>query len=178
MIEKLADITNIFWFCATAGTGMLVIQFLMSLLGADQDATHIEDGKFKWQSRQSFTGFVMMFGWAGLTCKEQFMLSTPMTLLIALGTGLLAALITASIFHLAKKAHSTGSVFRIEDAIGKEATVYHRIPKDGSGKITISLNQLTYEIDAISVGQEIPSFTSVQIIKKADDTTVVVIPLK
>lgn len=158
---------------------MLVIQFLLSLTGTDHDGDLIEDGKFKWMAKQAITGFMMMFGWAGLTCREQFHFGIPLTLLISLGAGVVSAFIAAMIFHLAKKAHSSGTVFKVEDAIGKEATVYHRIPKGGSGKISVSLSDFTHEIDAISpYEEEIPSFTQVQIIKKADGNTVVVVPLK
>ncbi len=177
---------KVFWFCALAGTGLVLIQFLMSLMGADHDyhetdhgGSSIEDGKFKWMSRQSAAGFMMMFGWAGVVCTEQFKFSILIALLISVGAGLAAALIAALIFRLAKKAHSPGTVFKIDDAIGKEAVVYHRIPKQGSGKISIPLHGFTHEIDAISPNEEeIPSFTSVQIIKKADGKTVVVVPIK
>lgn len=165
-----------FWFCAVAGTGMFVIQLMMTLLGSDMDDSHAEDGKFKWKTRQALTGFFMMFGWSALTCALQFHFSLLPTFLIALTTGLLAAFITSLIFRLAKKAHSSGTVFNIDDSIGKEALVYHRIPKQGSGKITVSLHDITHEIDAISEGDEIASFTQVQIIKKMDDKTVIVAP--
>ena len=177
----------VFRFCALVGVGMLVIQSLMSLLGTDHDCHEandgggsLADGKFKWMSRQTLTAFIMMFGCAGLVCSEQFKLSILITLPIALGTATAAAFIIALIFRLAKKAHSPGTVFKIDDAIGKEATVYHRIPKGtGTGKISISLHNFTHEIDAISLDkEEIPSFTAVRIINKADDTTVVVVPLK
>ena len=178
---------SVFRFCALTGVGMLVIQGLLSLIGSDHDSHEINDGgssladgKFKWMSRQTLTAFIMMFGCAGLVCSEQFSLSILISLLVALSTATASALLIALIFRLAQKAHSPGTVFKIEDAIGKEAMVYHRIPKGtGKGKISISLHHFTHEIDAISLHEgEIPSFTPVQIIKKADDTTVVVIPLK
>jgi hypothetical protein len=172
-----AHFESIFWFCALSGTGMLIIQFLMSVAETGLDSH--ENGKFKWMFRQALTGFMMMFGWAGVTCNEQFRLSLPMTLLISLGVGAFSAFVAGLIFHFAKKAHSPGTVFRIEDALGKEATVYHRIPKEGSGKISILLYDFTHEIDAVSFsGEEIASFTPVQIIKKMDNNTVVVVPLK
>ena len=78
-------------------------------------------------------------------------------------------------FFIAKKLRSPGTVFRIEDAIGKEAMIYQRIPKGGSGKISVSLHHFTYELDAISFEQEdLPSFTFVQIIEKFDEKTVIV----
>jgi hypothetical protein len=76
---------------------------------------------------------------------------------------------------LAKRLQSTGSVYRIEDAIGKDAYVYQSIPKGGVGKISVSLNHFTHEINAVSYdSKELPSFTLVKIIEKKDDNTVVV----
>ena len=103
---------------------------------------------------------------------------TTTTIGISLAAGIFAALIIRSIFKLAKRLRSSGSIYRIEDAIGKEAYVYQRIPKGGVGKISISLQHFTHEIDAISHhSEELPSFMRVKIIEKKDDNTVVVTPL-
>ncbi len=182
IVDKLTNLLNdgsIYRFCALAGSGMLLIQMVMGFIGTDAENEQgfFEDGKFKWMSKQALTGFIMMFGWMGLTCSRQFNLPPLSSLLVATGSGLVASLIASFIFHVARKAHSPGTVFKIEEAVGKEAVVYQRIPKDGAGKISISLHNLTHEIDAVCE-EEVPSFVSVQIIKKMDDKTVVVIPLK
>lgn len=174
---------TIFWFCAMAGTGLFVIQLMLTLLGGDHSHEVDEGGfdtvKFKWLSKQALTGFLMMFGWAGLTCRKEFALSNATAALIGSGAGLICMFLTAVIFNASKKLRSPGNVFRIEELIGKEATIYQRIPKDGTGKITVSLHELTHEIDAISHNrEELASFTQVQIIKKADEKTVVVVPAK
>lgn len=176
MFNLLSHHEPIFWFTALAGTGMLAIQAVLTLLGTDHDGhSTVEEGQFKWMSKQAFSGFLMMYGWVGLACSHQFSFSIALSIIIALVAGVSASLVTSFIFHLAKKAHSSGTVFNIDDAIGKEAVVYHRIPKSGTGKITVSLHNFTHEIDAHSE-EEIASFTPVQIIKKLDDKTVVVTP--
>jgi membrane protein implicated in regulation of membrane protease activity len=169
---------GLFWFCALAGSGMFLIQFLLFFLGADAE-DDASSQNFKWLSKQAVTGFLMMFGWVGLASKVELGFTTLTATFIAILAGSVAMIITASIFNLARKLRSTGSVFRLQDAIGKEASVYQRIPKGGSGKISLSLHDMTHEIDAISLnGEEVNSFTQVQIIKKADERTVVVIPIK
>ena len=168
----------VFWFCALSGTALFAIQLILNLLGTSNEEIGGEDldaGTFKWLSIQAITGFLMMFGWIGLTCKKEFHLSLALTIILALFGGFISIFAIGSIFRFAQKLKSSGTVFRVEDAIGKEATVYHRIPKIGSGKITLTLNSLSYEIDAISQnGAEIPSFAQVQIIKKIDEKTVLV----
>lgn len=168
-----------FWFCALAGTGMFIIQFLMNLFGGmDHDGFDSDSGdfrKFKWFSLQAITGFLMVFGWTAITCQVEYALQNIPTLGIAIVAGLIAAYMIRTLFKFAKKLESPGNMYRIEDAIGKEAYVYQSIPRNGTGKISLSLNNLTHEIDALSYNsQEIPSFNRVKIIEKKDDRTVVV----
>jgi hypothetical protein len=175
-----------YWFCALAGSGMFIIQFFLTCFGIGHDHDMVDDShghfdaqNFKWLTKQTFTGFLMFFGWVGLTCKREFAMSGGATAVWAAVGGLVAVFVTAFIFKMAKKLRSPGAVFRIEDAIGKEAFVYQRIPKNGIGKISISLHHHTHEIDAISMThEEISSFTQVQIIKNMDDKIVIVIPIK
>jgi hypothetical protein len=174
-----------YWFCALAGSGMFIIQFLLTLfgIGHEQDMVddhgHFDVQNFKWLTKQTFTGFLMFFGWVGLTCKREFEMSNSASAGLAVIGGFIAVVVTAFIFKMAKKLRSQGAVFRIEDAIGKEAVVYQRIPKNGLGKISISLHHHTHEIDAMAMThEEISSFTQVQIVKKMDDKILIVVPIK
>jgi len=183
MLNDLLAKDSVYWFCALSGSGLFLIQSIFSLFGGgavdDQDDGGEMDGKFKFLSKQAITGFLMMFGWVGLTCRKEFALGALATILIALACGIAAMLISALLFQGAKKLRSSGTVFRIEDAVGREATIYQRIPKNGVGKVTVSVHNFTHEIDAISHSSEdLPSFTSVHIIKKADEKTVLVVPIK
>lgn len=182
--NELINSDSVFWFCALVGLGMFFIQFLINICGAadqdDFDATSdascdADVRKFKWFSMQAITGFLMMFGWTAITCQSEFGLQQIPTIGISIASGIFAAFIIRSIFKYAKKLQSHGSRYRIEEAIGKEAYIYQSIPKDGMGKISISLQNFTHEIDAISHDSEpLPSFTRVKIIEKKDDNTVVV----
>ncbi len=168
-----------FWGCALGGTVLFAIQFLLSLIDTDFDEGDHGDQDFQWFSKQAITGFVMMLGWAGLTCKREFALSGLLSGTIAAGVGLCAFFVTGLIFRLAKKLTSPGTVFKIEDALGKEAMVYHRIPQKGTGKVSVILQDHTHELDATSgIEEDIASFTQVQIITIEDDKTVRVVPIK
>ncbi len=163
-----------FWFCALAGSGLFLIQFLINILGVGDS----ESKQFKWLSMQAITGFLMMFGWSALTCQIEFGFSMMPTLAISLIAGFGAIFVIHYLYGLTKKIHSDGSVFRIEEAIGKEAYVYQRIPNGGTGKVSVTLQHFIHEIEAIShQDREIPSFSRVKIIEKAGVNTVIVIPL-
>jgi hypothetical protein len=174
--------TTIFTFSAYLGSGILLIQFIFSLFGADSEDFNEGDvgeaKKFKYLSLQTIGGFLMMFGWSAITCQKEFNLQIPFSIFLSLLVGLCSVFIINLIFKIAKKFHSPGNTCRLDDVIGKEALVYQRIPKDGVGKISISFQHLSCEIDAIShTREELPSFTRVQILKKKDDVTVVVMPV-
>ena len=187
LFSKFNDLISqnpIFWFCALVGSGMFFIQFVLNFVGGDSD--HYEDvgssetdsGNFKWLSKQAIIGFLMMFGWTGLACIKEFELSRALCITIALSAGIITIFITGALFSGAKKLVSSGNVFKIENIIGKEATVYQRIPKNGIGKISISYQNLSYEIDAISLSnEELSSFVKVQVIKQSDNETAVVVPI-
>ncbi|MBS0628723.1 MAG: hypothetical protein JSS30_00690 [Verrucomicrobia bacterium] len=193
--RDLIELGSFFWFCALAGSGMFLIQFIINIFGITDNnsfgssevlADHgLDSGnnladirKFKWLSLQAITGFLMMFGWTAITCQKEFELQIIATIGISVAAGIFAALVIRSIFKLAKMLSSSGSIYKIEDAIGKEAYVYQQIPKGGMGKISISLNHLTHEIDAISNHPEdLHSFMRVKVIEKRDCSTVVVTPL-
>ncbi|KKN09601.1 hypothetical protein LCGC14_1044930 [marine sediment metagenome] len=177
-----------FWFFALSGSITLFIQLILNLFGlsdhhdigdTDIDTGEIDTSNFKWLSKQALSGFFMMFGWIGLSCLKEFEFNVLLSLAIAFIAGVLAMFVSGFIFKMARKLHSSGTVFKIEDAIGLEAMIYQRILKKDKGKILISLNNLTREIDAIALNEEeIPSFTKVKIINKVDENTVSVVPIK
>ena len=187
LISEFLDLViqnPVFWFCALAGSGMFFIQFVLNFFGmdsahhADAGGSETDSSNFKWLSKQAIIGFLMMFGWTGLACIKELKLSRSLTITISLSAGIITIFITGALFRGAKKLGSSGNVFKIEDVIGKEATVYQRIPKNGIGKISISFQNLSYEIDAISLSnEELSSFTKVQVIKKSDNGKAVVVPI-
>ena len=171
---------SLFWFCALSGTALFIIQFALTFIGGDsfESGESADPSDFKWLSKQTLTGFLMLFGWVGLTCKKEFHLSGSAASGFAFCGGLLSLIISGFLFKTAKKLRSTGTVFYIDDAIGKEAIVYQRISNGGIGKVSFTIHELTHEIDAISYHtEEIPSFSPVKITQKMDDKTVVVVPI-
>ncbi len=179
MLQRLFDQDSLFWFFAIAGSGLFAIQFALSLTGLS-DGEDGENGaldalKIKWLSKQALTGFSMMFGWTGLACKNEFGCPLSLTIALSLMAGFATVAITGFLFKSARRLHSTGTVFDLAKSIGKEATVYQHIPKNGAGKISVSIDRIVHEIDAISLdGEEISSFRTVFISKIIDDKTLAV----
>lgn len=193
-LTNTGTLENIFWFCAIGGTVFFVIRFGMLLLGASHgdggDFQDVDmhggdlhgdghdgsgsDAHFSVLSINSITAFIMMFGWAGLTSYKQFTLGVIASALIALIVGVLCMFFTAYLFQAARKLVSKGTVFKIEDSVGKKASVYQRIPEQGKGRINLSVpGSNTRELDALSEDKKvIDSFKTVEIVKVVDHQTV------
>ena len=184
IITKITDTLSkdtLFWYATLFGALAFIIQAAITLFGAnlEEGSEELDLGNLKWLSKQALTGFLMIFGLSGLACRREFDLTLIPSILVSACAGCLAVYLNALIFKGAKSLKSPGSVFKIEDAIGKKATIYQKIPKNGIGKISISLNDLTHEIDAMSYeAKDLESFTHVEVIKKADEKTVFVVPIK
>jgi hypothetical protein len=180
LLKNLLDQDTLFWTSAIAGSGLFAIQFLLSLVGTSEGDDLDENGamdaaQIKWLSKQALTGFLMMFGWTALACKKEFGLPLPITIILSVIAGLATVAINGLLFKSANHLRSTGTVFDLDKAIGKEAFVYQRISKQGAGKISVSIDQIIHEIDAVALnGEEIESFSSVLIAKKIDDKTLAV----
>jgi len=189
MDYNLDYIEKLYWFFAISGTFFFFLKSLMSVFTSFGDEPMLDDlgsevshdlsdsnQAFKTISIHSLTGFFMMFGWVGLACYKQYMLSSGLSSLIAFFAGWVMMMLISLIFKIAGSFVSQGSRFSLDMIKGKTAMVYHRIPSKGTGKIQISVDGLLREVPAISyMGKEIPSFTTVEVFQVLGDNTVSVV---
>ncbi len=174
IIKDFSGVEQVFLTSAVLGMFLLILQGILVLLGL-QDDGDFDELSFKWLSKQALIGFFMFFGWTGLTCIRQFNLSTPLSLGLGFLAGIVSVLCAGYLVKLTRKLKSSGSIFRIEDALGKTGVVYQKISKDHTGKITLILGGISHEIEALCEGsEEIASFTPVKVIKIQGPHTVVV----
>ncbi|MGE0268237.1 MAG: hypothetical protein AB7S78_07265 [Candidatus Omnitrophota bacterium] len=184
-IASAEPLGKVFWCCAIGGTAFFIIRLVMMLIGHDFDAPidgmdhdiHLDthsDAAFQMFSINSVTAFLMMFGWGGLTAFVQFKLGPSLSIIIAFIVGVAAMFTIATLFKLAMGLVSKGEVFKIEETVGLNASVYQRIPADGVGKVNVSLpGGILRELDAVSEGKvEIESFKTVKVIKVVDNKTI------
>ncbi len=175
------SLDQIFSACAWVATPFYLLRILLSFIGfsdgdsADTLGDHSSDDAFKFLSLNALIGFLMMFGWGGLTAHRQFSLNNLISVSVALSSGLLFLGLTRSIFKVARALTSTGSTFDIQSALGKQAMVYQKIEVGEQGVIQISLHDLTHQLHARSNdNQVINSFKTVEIIQVIDHQTVLV----
>lgn len=184
MVQNGSPLETVFWICALASTLFFIVRVILLVIaggmdldvsaGHHGDISH-PDSSFEMISLNTVTAFLMMFGWIGLACLKQFHMAAAASILIAILAGFLCMFTTAYFFKQAKRLASGGSSFSPAKTVGKKATVYQRIPAQGRGKITVSVGDMTHEVDAVSATQEdIESFQTVEVIRVIDQMTVAV----
>ena len=183
----LGTIEQIFWGIALVFSLLFVIQFVLSLLGADMDAdadmdsaggSFSVDPAFTLLSVRSIIAFFTFFGWMGVLALTNGY-STNLTLLIAVISGLIAMVMVAYLMFFFSRLAERGNA-DLGELIYKDATVYLTIPerRKGKGKIHVSLQNSLREMDAVTEGERLDNGKSVKIIEIIEDNVLVVEPIE
>jgi hypothetical protein len=171
---------TLFLVCAGVGGTLLLLQLLASAfgiggdhadaghhdLGTHGDADHGNDGIWflGLLTFRSICAAVAFFGLGGLTA-EYYGLPEKSQLASAALCGFAALYLVATLMKLLYRMKSDGAV-RIVHAVGRTGTVYLRVPgnKSGPGKVTLSLQNRTVELEAFTAADELPTGTPVRVV--------------
>lgn len=163
-----------FWVCAVAGGGFILLQSLLGLMGADDNGHpghgyHAGDG-LNLLSLRSIAAGLCFFGLTGLAALE-WGFPRLLALPAATFTGVGAALGVAYVMRGMKRMESDG-VVRVEGAVGHPATVYLSIPggRGAPGKVHLFLQGRTVEMNAVS-RDPLPTGASVVVVDVVDPDT-------
>lgn len=185
--ELLSTTERIFWGIASVSTVLLVLQTILSFIGADTDFDADGDfdahgdfevpGGFSMFSVKSTIAFFAFFGWTGVIGLEN---GWPLGLVVLAGAGIgmVAMFIVAYMLFQFQKIETSGTM-RIEEAIDKEGEVYLTIPghETGTGEISIEINGNVRELTAMTTGDVIRTGTAVKVIDVLEENTLLVEPI-
>jgi hypothetical protein len=181
-----------FWIIALVFSALFIIQFILSMIGADFDSDVDTDfdidspaeleleadldleADFTVFSFRGILAFFCFFGWTGVLSLNAG-LGTIVAGIIATLAGLAAMFIVAyMLFKFQQLEVST--TMHIEEAVGKEADVYLEIPalNEGVGKIMLDVGGNLRELEAISASGSIPTGSKVTVIDIMKDNVLVV----
>lgn len=139
----------------------------------DVDTPSGSEASFKIFSLQALTAFVMMFGWAGLASLVQFGLNPGLSVIVASGVGAGSMYFTSSIMRMLLKLQDEGASYTMEMAVGKNASVYERIPESGIGRIQLHIGGMLREFQAVSEKKiTLEPSTPVTVVRIVDTQTV------
>lgn len=186
MLDFLSDLNPLlkgFWYVALISSVIFALQTLLTFIGGhDTDAIHTDfdgnvdhvDAPFQLFSFRNLINFLLGFGWTGVVFYDSIgnkYLLIALATLIGLGFIYLFFLLIKQIMKL-----SEDNTFKIESLIEKSGRVYMPIPENmaGKGKIQISVNGTSHELEAMTEGGErLASGTSI-IVEKIKDKILIV----
>lgn len=181
---ELTTMYSMFFWIAIPATIIFGIMILGSLIGfgdtdldvetefdAEMD-TDVDAPEFPILTIKNFLAFLTMFSWTGMACIK-YGLGTFATLGISVGAGILLVLAMTSIYALMNKLKQD-TKSSISEAVGKNAKVYLRIPKDGKGQVNVVINGSLQTIDAVAMnGKTFKNGDSVKVVEARDTELVV-----
>ena len=171
---------TLFLICAGVGGTLLVLQVLAGAfgIGGDHaDAGHHEighghadgdHGDGNWflglLTFRAVCAAVAFFGLAGLAARYYALPETAQLASAGLG-GFAALYLVATAMKLLYRLRADGGV-RVDNAVGKTGTVYLRVPGNnaGPGKVTVSVQNRTVELEAFTAANELPTGTPVRVV--------------
>ncbi len=159
-----------FWYIAIPVSVIFIFQAILTFagLGMDLDINdnfHIEDpgGVMGYFTIRNGINFLLGFSWAGIF----FHASIENKLFLILASVGVGAIFLTLYFYLTEQVQKfeEDNTFNISSVVGKDAVVYLKIPAKGLGygKVTVSHNGTTHELEAISDSLEWPTGSTVVI---------------
>ena len=174
-----------FLICAGAGGTFILLQFLAGAMGIggdhgdfahhdlsldhDHDLNHdVDHGDTNWflglLTFRAVCAAVTFFGMGGLVALY-YGLPTTAQLGSAFLAGFEALYLVATLMRLLYRLRADGTV-RIKNALGQTGTVYLRVPgnNNGPGKVSLSLQNRTVELEAYTAADELPTGTPIRVV--------------
>ena len=172
-----------FLVCAGVGGTLVLLQFLAGSFGLggdhgdadhpDLDADHDPGAGDHDTGEGWFLGLltfraicaaIAFFGLGGLIAAY-YGLEPTAQLGAAVLSGFAALYLVATLMKMLYRLKADGTV-RLSHAVGRTGTVYLRVPgqNTGPGKVTLSLQNRTVEVEAFTAANELPTGTPVRVV--------------
>ena len=174
--SNLEFLSKVYWLVAIIGSLIFSVVMIMAFTGGDADDIGDIDSDidadagagFQFITFKNLVGFFTIFGWSGIACIDAG-LSTPLTIVISIFSGLMMMVIMASLFLFFSKLTDSGTL-NYKNAIDAVGEVYLTIGADRSkmGKVTVNVQGSMRELDALT--DSLTELKSGTIIKVVDVT--------
>lgn len=166
------SVLTLYMTCAVVGGVVVVVQLLLSLIGFGGDELDVDlgdgfdgDGDVGFLSVRAIAGFLGMFGLAGWAGTISGWEPLP-TAGVALLAGVSTFALVIWLLRLQRGLDSSGTLAP-ENAVGKVARVYLRIPAEGAGrgKITVEIQGRSAEYEAFTKGPELATGHAARVVR-------------
>ncbi|TND10129.1 MAG: hypothetical protein FD123_377 [Bacteroidetes bacterium] len=184
--EALTTLQKVFWCLAVPFSLLMVIQLIMTFVGADSDVdletsddgtSHYEDeaGSFQIFTIKNFIAFFTVMGWSGLGFLQAgFAPAAAIGISIVCGAVVMVAM--AWLLWRMSKLVDSGTL-KMKNAIGAVGEVYLTIPanKGGMGKVSVKVQGSLRELDAMtSDAEDLKTGSVIKIVDIVSDSILLV----
>lgn len=184
--NNLSNFQQVSFVVAVTASVIMLIFLLLMIIGVDDtDFDGIDGPDIDVINDEPLIGFsglriltlrgilvlISMGAWTSFLLEP--IMHWAFAVIIGVLVGIVSALLVALAFKASLKLESIGNL-DYKNAIGKDATVYIRVPKNrtGKGKITFNMQERFVEVDAITEDlEDLMPKTSVVILDVIDETT-------
>ena len=172
--SALDGFSQFFWIIALIGSLIFVFVIITTFLGMDGgddfdglDSEIDADGGigFQFITFKNLVGFLTIFGWIGIACINVGF-SKPVSVIVALGCGLLMMGIMGTMFYGMKKLTDSGTL-DYKNAINAIGEVYLTIGANRTrmGKVSVRVQGTLRELEALSDSlSELKSGSIIQVV--------------
>ncbi len=168
-MEKL---TTVYYYIALFATTLFILRMILfSVFGGDAEvhsdftSTVETDTAFDFISIQSVLGFLMGFGWMGLTCIKAWHLPVFAVALVSVLFGFLMMFLASYMMFLIKKLNKR-VVKDLSEAVGIIGRAYTSFSPNGEGQVEITYNEQLSIQEAVNTTEEpIKAFDQVKVVK-------------
>ncbi|MFT4782123.1 MAG: hypothetical protein ACJAUV_001927 [Flavobacteriales bacterium] len=172
--SALDGFSKFFWIIALIGSLIFVFVIITTFLGMDGgddfdglDSEIDADGGigFQFITFKNLVGFLTIFGWIGIACINVGF-SKPVSVIVALGCGLLMMGIMGAMFYGMKKLTDSGTL-DYKNAINAIGEVYLTIGANRTrmGKVSVRVQGTLRELEALSDSlSELKSGSIIQVV--------------
>jgi len=180
---SMESVQRFYWYLAIGASIVFIIQTVMTFVGADADTGmdadfdgNMDAGGYPFQlfSLRNLINFLLGLGWGGASLYDVI----DNNIVLAIVATIIGMAFIAIFFFIMKSLLklSEDNTFELESTIGKTGDVYLTIPpsRSGKGKILISVQGSTKELDAITDhDKELKNSTLIRVIGIEGDLIVV-----
>lgn len=166
--SALDSFAQFFWVIAFIASLIFLFVIITTFAGIDgaDDFDDVDTGiEFQFITFKNLVGFFTIFGWIGIACNNAGF-SKPITVITALGCGLLMMAIMATMFYSMEKLADSGTL-EYKNAINAIGEVYLTIGANRSkmGKVSVRVQGTLRELEALTDSlTDLKSGTLIQVV--------------
>ncbi|MFD2543097.1 hypothetical protein ACFSSB_12265 [Lacinutrix gracilariae] len=166
--SALDSFAQFFWVIAFIASLIFLFVIITTFAGIDgaDDFDDVDTGiEFQFITFKNLVGFFTIFGWIGIACNNAGF-SKPITVITALGCGLLMMAIMAAMFYSMEKLADSGTL-EYKNAINAIGEVYLTIGANRSkmGKVSVRVQGTLRELEALTDSlTDLKSGTLIQVV--------------